>query len=447
MSEQDKSKTVTVTATPEWLAEQVTAQWHDDATVLKWANGKIVGLAVPMAFGLGTADRTNVVTVRRWLVEQIEGAYKAGVEAGRKQSLGDCQSWPAEASAALRSAEETSRIAKAEARQSCINDLAAALDSATPVAWDSLMQEVKRLKAAEAVKEKDEAFVRSQVYEYVACLLGIKFAPAVEEDEETLIRWAIERLRANVTAAENQCKSLAEARAEAFTDMANMLDLKREAFDNDDEALVREEIKALIHRSSAGFNRTVGRIQSAEREFGWELAMRHIAQQMALPEDGAVNVVEGRIVAEVARLREGIMRVTLERDSLAYRSAVKGSEVDDMACSRERLSDLRCELALSLGLDGGADWKSVAAAVAAAVVTKTDEVAKARAEGEKAGRAAVLRALENQIDDVGRKYSEAGKRLLDMSLETEKLTAEQSRLREQHNSLYRFLEIAVTEDK
>jgi hypothetical protein len=29
----DKIKTIKATATPEWLAEQVTAQWHDDATV------------------------------------------------------------------------------------------------------------------------------------------------------------------------------------------------------------------------------------------------------------------------------------------------------------------------------------------------------------------------------------------------------------------------------
>jgi len=247
----DKIKTIKATATPEWLAEQVTAQWHDDATVLKWANGKIVGLAVPMAFGLGTADRTNVVTVRRWLVEQIEGAYQAGVEAGRKQSLGDCQSWPAEASAALRSAEETSRIAKDEARQSCINDLAAALDAATPVTWDSLVQEVKRLKGNDA-----------------------------------------------------------------------------------------------------------------------------------------------NLVAEVARLREGIMRVTFEKDGLADRLSIKNKEVDDLSYSLGKMGDIRCELALALGLDGGVDWSGVTKAL----LVKLDGMAKARAEGEKAGYAKAQDRLAAYIE-------------------------------------------------
>lgn len=156
MSEQDKSVTIKVTATPEWLAEQAVTGDGDGNVWLRWPNG--IHLARVLRTNVHTESTAFLTgtygvfgqTMRRWFVQHMESAYKAGVEAGHKQSLGDCQSWPAEVSAALRSAEETSRIARDEARQSCINDLAAALDAATPVARESLVREIRRLKAVEA---------------------------------------------------------------------------------------------------------------------------------------------------------------------------------------------------------------------------------------------------------------------------------------------------------
>lgn len=411
MSEQDKSKTVAVTATPEWLAEQAVTGDREGNIWLRWPDGKHLANIPPMSVHEDSSTRLActgglvVRLVRRWLVEQIEGAYKAGVEAGRKQSLGDCQSWPEEASAALRSAEETSRIAKDEARQSCINDLAAALDAATPVAWESLMQEVKRLKTAEAenyaagerasvegieigmrnrewdiatvlgkptatswgdlvqevrwlkaqaaaapsqeairearqqearivramvyadigdalclvrathdedealVREeiarlrKDEAFVRSQVYEYVACLLGIKFAPATDADGEAAVHAEIARL----VKAEAEAKGVEKARA-AFRDddrqgfdvsqamalarVGDMLGLNREHND-DDEALVSAEIARLLKVAADAEKKVtpdeVAKARAEGEKAGYQRALAVVATYMRGCEDAALK--------------------------------------------------------------------------------------------------------------------------------------------------------------
>lgn len=220
MSEQDKSKTIKATATPEWLAEMAVRKSHDGATILKWPNGRTLGVVAPLE---QTDEKCDVDTVRRWLVLQTVGAY-------------------------------------AVAKGACVDDLAAALDAATPVAWESLVQEAKRLK------------------------------------------------------------------------------------DND-----------------------------------------------------------ANLVAEVARLREGITRVTLERDNLADRSAAKGSDVpeqgfdvsqamalarvgDMLGLDREHNDDdealVRAEIARLLKVAADAEKK-----------VAPDEVAKARAEGEKAGRQSIISAF------------------------------------------------------
>lgn len=104
MSEQDKSETVPVTATPEWLAEQAVASDAEGNAWLLEPNGTRFAKIRPehvrfQAPRLTSPPEWVAPAIRGWLVQQIEGAYRAGIEAGRKQSLGDCQSVPPDVAA------------------------------------------------------------------------------------------------------------------------------------------------------------------------------------------------------------------------------------------------------------------------------------------------------------------------------------------------------------
>lgn len=68
--------TIKVAATPEWLAEQV-VQRAEKTIILTHARGALAAHIDPM--GVSGPRGQELSTIRAWLVEQIEGAYKAGV--------------------------------------------------------------------------------------------------------------------------------------------------------------------------------------------------------------------------------------------------------------------------------------------------------------------------------------------------------------------------------
>ena len=73
----NETTTIKVTATPEWLAEQAVTRVSSAGIVLKRADGRTV-----VHFGrqhVHAPEGEQLAAVRAWLVEQIEGAYKAGV--------------------------------------------------------------------------------------------------------------------------------------------------------------------------------------------------------------------------------------------------------------------------------------------------------------------------------------------------------------------------------
>lgn len=86
MSNDKKISEIPVTETPEWLAEQVVTFNNDGDVVLSWARGARVATIRREMIGAPSATGAHgVTTLRAWLVEQIKGAYKAGVEAGREE--------------------------------------------------------------------------------------------------------------------------------------------------------------------------------------------------------------------------------------------------------------------------------------------------------------------------------------------------------------------------
>ena len=77
-SASNETTTIKVTATPEWLAEQAVTRVSSAGIVLKRADGRTV-----VHFGrqhVHAPEGEQLAAVRAWLVEQIRGAYKAGVE-------------------------------------------------------------------------------------------------------------------------------------------------------------------------------------------------------------------------------------------------------------------------------------------------------------------------------------------------------------------------------
>lgn len=68
--------TIKVAATPEWLAEQV-VQRAEKTIILTHARGALAAHIDPM--GVSGPRGQELSTIRAWLVEQIEGAYSAGV--------------------------------------------------------------------------------------------------------------------------------------------------------------------------------------------------------------------------------------------------------------------------------------------------------------------------------------------------------------------------------
>lgn len=249
MSEQE-SKTVAVNATPEWLAERVVvAVWPSNTPMLQWASGEIVGIVYRHP---ERADVFDVATVRGWLVEQIRGAYEAGQETAacadkggpvrfiaRSMSLSDHGDVGDVEARILEELARIRRVAVDRAKEAddMRNELANALGVAAPAPWAGMVSEVRRLKAVEAIKEQDERFVVGQVYEHIACLLGIAFAPASDAEGEALVRAEIERLRK--ASKEPSADALAKAREEgekagyikARNDLDRFIGLRRARLD------------------------------------------------------------------------------------------------------------------------------------------------------------------------------------------------------------------------
>lgn len=68
-------KTIKVTATPEWLAEQVIHLNNKNILLMR---GNVAVATIPVGL-VHLPHGEELAAVRGWLVEQIEGAYKAGV--------------------------------------------------------------------------------------------------------------------------------------------------------------------------------------------------------------------------------------------------------------------------------------------------------------------------------------------------------------------------------
>lgn len=65
-----------------------------------------------------------------------------------------------------------------------------------------------KIKALKATKEQDEAFAVSAVYEHLACLLGLHFAPATDAEGQQLVHAAIERLKVERDALREAARAL-----------------------------------------------------------------------------------------------------------------------------------------------------------------------------------------------------------------------------------------------
>lgn len=78
-----KDKEIPMAATPESLAAQAVVEGDRGNVRLMWFRG--VGAATVTIEAKQYPNATAIATIREWLVEQIEGAYKAGEKAGKAE--------------------------------------------------------------------------------------------------------------------------------------------------------------------------------------------------------------------------------------------------------------------------------------------------------------------------------------------------------------------------
>lgn len=270
MSDDDKSKEIPVTATLEWFAAHVVAFDSNGDTVLSWARGARVATIPKDMIGTPSEPGAHgVTTLRAWLVEQIEGAYKAGEKAGREAK----RSPPFD-------------------RDHATKLLDAAVTDGVIAAWTPLGE--------------TEAFI---------CVEG------GVADVPVSLRWVPE-----------------------------MLTLIRRA---------RKSERRRLHEMVFGESKPTGEKDDVQNVSVMD-ALTVLAHELDIPSCAAsVDELRGRITSRFRAILD-------DRDRVVNLYLITKTERDDLALTRDRVSDHRCTLALLLGLDGGAAWEDVVQGVRAA---------------------------------------------------------------------------------
>lgn len=268
----NETTTIKVTATPEWLAEQAVTRISSAGIVLKRADGRTV-----VHFGrqhVHAPEGEQLAAVRAWLVEQIRGAYKAGVESVAQTKADGAAAETYGPDALAKAREEGAALGRSEANVECGNELRAALGESH--GWNACIALVRILAAKDGsecigdrlAKAREEG--RADAFRKVAEWCQTSVPDTIDFDAsivEEVAKDAIGHLQR--AASEGDAKAREEGRRQGWAEAASCFDAKAMQHADTSEEKLWEANSLRVQASSLSEE---GRVQRAAADMAYEVA-------------------------------------------------------------------------------------------------------------------------------------------------------------------------------